>query len=116
MTGQAGARAPAVDTRPMSEESQIQVPASFLALYLAEGRVKPTASRQEIAQRYEWCEDFAQMLLERARTLRWELGVTDEDVVSRMGAGLVDIDLFNPAEQQWVLTRLAELLRWGGTM
>jgi hypothetical protein len=45
---------------------QIQIPESFMALYLVGGRIKPTASRAAIAARYELCEDMANHLQEYA--------------------------------------------------
>ena len=98
----------------MSDESQITIPPSFVAIFIPEGRIKPTQTQEFIAQRYELCEDFAQMLVERAQTRRWELGITEDDVLQRIGAGLEDSEVFSDAERGWVMTRLAELLGWGG--
>lgn len=42
-----------------------------------------------VAARYELCEDMAQMLTEHARMKMFELGVTEEDVLARMGQGLL---------------------------
>jgi hypothetical protein len=97
----------------MSDESQITVPPSFVALFIPEGRIKPTETKEVIAQRYELCEDFAQMLVDRAQTRQWELGMTEGDVLQRIGAGLEGSEVFGPAERAWVMTRLAELLGWG---
>ncbi|MDP2005655.1 MAG: ATPase with chaperone activity [Rubrivivax sp.] len=97
----------------MSEESQIVVPPSFVALFVPPGRVKPTAGREEIASRYELCEDLAQMLTEQASTKKWELGVTEADVLERIERGLLaDAAIVNAAEARWVVRRLAELLDW----
>ena len=98
----------------MSDESQITVPPSFVALFIPEGRMKPTETKEVLAHRYELCEDFAQMLVDRAQTRRWELGITEDDVLQRIGAGLEDSEVFTAAERGWVMTRLAELLGWGG--
>ncbi len=95
------------------DESQIVVPESFIALYREPGRLKLTAPRAEIAQRHEFCDDLAQMLMERAQTLLWQLGVTESDVLERVRRGLQGEDsVVNEAEAQWVVTRLAELLDW----
>ncbi len=95
------------------DESQIVVPESFIALYREPGRVKLSAPRAEIAQRHEFCDDLAQMLMERAQTLLWQLGVTESDVLERVRRGLQGEDsVVNEAEAQWVVTRLAELLDW----
>jgi 2-hydroxychromene-2-carboxylate isomerase len=97
----------------MSEDNQIVVPPSFVALFVPPGRIKPTASRHEIATRYELCEDLAQMLTEQAHTKKWELGVTEADVLERMRRGLLaEPAVVTTDEAHWVLRRLAELLEW----
>lgn len=97
----------------MQDESQIVVPPSFIALYLAPGRTKPNASRDEIAARHEFCEDLATMLVDHARTKLWELGVTEADVLERMHRGLTaDPSAVGQSEAGWVIHRLAELLGW----
>ncbi len=98
----------------MSEDSQIVVPRSFIELYLPPGRIKPTAPRDEIAARYEFCEDLASMLTEHAKLKQWELGITEADVLERIHRGLmVDDAPVSPVEAVWVIRRLAELLDWG---
>jgi hypothetical protein len=95
----------------MSEDSQILVPPSFIALFVPPGRHKPSASRGHIAERYEFCEDLAQMLLETAQTQRWSLGITTADTLQRISHGLHVGGLgLSDAESGWVMTRLAELL------
>ena len=94
----------------MSEGSQIVVPPSFVALFVPPGRTRPTETAAFIEQRYDLCEDFAQLLLAQAQTHRWELGITNDDVLQRMAQGLVGSPIFSPEEVHWVLTRLAELL------
>jgi hypothetical protein len=97
----------------VSEDSQILVPASFLALYVAPGRIRPSATRQEIAERYEFCEDLANMLVEQAKAVLFDLGVAEEDVLERIHAGLCSADAgVNAAQAWWVTRRLAELLGW----
>lgn len=97
----------------MSEDSQFVVPPSFVALFVPPGRIKPTAGRDEIASRYELCEDLAQMLTEQATTRKWELGVTADDVLRRFERGLAaEGGVVNLAEARWVVRRLAELLDW----
>lgn len=96
-----------------SEDSQVVLPESFIALYRVPGRLKLSAPRAEIAERHEFCDDLAQMLTERAQTLLWELGVTEADVLQRMFAGLnAEGSVVNKNEAVWVATRLAELLGW----
>ena len=94
----------------MSEGSQIVVPPSFVALFVPPGRTRPTEMAAVIEERYDLCEDFAQLLLAQAQTRRWELGITSDDVLQRMAQGLEGSPIFSPEEVQWVLTRLAELL------
>jgi hypothetical protein len=97
----------------MSEDNQFIVPRSFIALFVPPGRSKPTASREHIAERYEFCEDLAQLLTQQASTKKWELDVTEHDVLERMHRGLSGEDaVVDAAEAQWVTRRLAELLEW----
>jgi hypothetical protein len=98
----------------MSEdESQIEVPPSFVALFVPAGRIKPTSPWHEIRERYEYCEDLANMLTETAQTQLWQLGVAESDVLDRIGRGLLGGQAgVDDAEAQWVLRRLAELLGW----
>lgn len=99
----------------MSDDIPFIVPPSFIALFVEPGRIKPSAPRDEIAQRYELCEDLAQMLTEQAMDKRWQLGITEADVLQRVLGGLqADASVVTPAEAVWVVTRLAELLDWPG--
>ncbi|MFT3800737.1 MAG: ATPase with chaperone activity [Burkholderiaceae bacterium] len=97
----------------MTEENQFIIAPSFIALYVPAGRIKPTASRDEIAARYEFCEDLANLLTEQAATTRWQLGITERDVLERIRAGLDGDDApVSSAEADWIVRRLAELLDW----
>ncbi|MFZ5490157.1 MAG: ATPase with chaperone activity [Thiomonas sp.] len=97
----------------MTDESQLIVPPSFIALYLQPHRTRPSAPREVIAARYEFCEDLALMLTEHAAEIKSSLHVTDDDVLSRVWRGLRAPDSgVNAAEAQWVVNRLAELLGW----
>lgn len=96
----------------MPNDSQITVPASFIALHLVPGRSRPAASREQIAARHEFCEDLATMLGETASTRRWELGVTEDDVLERVHQGLLAGDSVSADEAGWVVRRLAEMLGW----
>lgn len=96
----------------MSEENQIVVPRSFIELFVPPGRIKPTASREHIMERYELCEDLAQMLTEQARARLFELGIAESDVLERTFAGLRSGEVVDEAEARWVVRRLAELLDW----
>ena len=97
----------------MSDENQIEIPPSFIALFVEPGRIRPSATRAEITQRYEFCEALATMLVERAQTLQWQLGITEADVLERLHAGLVGEGApVPPDEGEWIIKRLAELLEW----
>ena len=53
------------------------------------------------------------MLTETASARRWELGITEEDVLERLGRGLVGPEAgVSESEAIWVIRRLAELLGW----
>ena len=97
----------------MSDESQLVVPSSFIALFIEPGRIKPNASRAHILERYEFCEDLATLLVDHAHGKLWELGVAQSDVLERIRRGLLATDAgVDAAEARWVITRLAELLGW----
>lgn len=97
----------------MHEDSQLLIPPSFIALYVPEGRIKPTLPRDEIAQRYELCEDMAQMLTETASTMLVTLGITERDVLARCRLGLLaEPAVVSADEAGWVVSRLAELMNW----
>jgi hypothetical protein len=97
----------------MSDDSQFIVPPSFIALFIDPGRHRPREPRSHIAERYELCEDLAQMLTDTARDKLWQLGITEADVLARMHAGLLGGELgLAAAEAGWVVQRLAELLEW----
>ena len=96
-----------------SDDYQILIPPSFLALYVPPGKIKPTAPRDEIASRYGWCEDLAQTLTETAGATQFKLGLAEADVLERIGRGLRGGEAgVSAAEATWVLRRLAELLGW----
>ena len=97
----------------MSDDNQIVIPPSFIALFVEPGRTKPSATKETIYQHYDFCEDMANMLTEQANAKLWELGITEVDVLERIYQGLTvaNVGLTMP-EAQWVVTRLAELLGW----
>jgi hypothetical protein len=97
-------------------ESQVVIPAAFIALFVPPGRIKPTESRAFIAERHEFCEDLAGTLTETAQQHLWNLGVTEGDVLERIHRGLSETvggqAAVTAAEARWVIGRLAELLDW----
>ena len=97
----------------MSDENQIEIPPSFIALFVEPGRTRPSATRAAITERYEFCEALATLLVERAQTLQWQLSVTEAAVLEKLRAGLAGPDApVPPAEADWIVRRLAELLEW----
>lgn len=97
----------------MSDEYQIEIPQSFLALYTDPGRSKPNAPREVVAARYELCEDLANLLTQTAPEIQFSLGVAESDVLLRCHRGLLGDDaVVAPPEAEWVVRRLAELLNW----
>jgi len=97
----------------MYEEYQIEIPQSFMALFIDPGRQKPNASREVVAGRYELCEDMATMLTETAKDKLLSLGITEYDVLAQCLAGLTGAGaVVTEPEAGWVVRRLAELLEW----
>ena len=97
----------------MSDEYQIEIPQSFLALYTDARRQRLSAPWHEVAQRYELCEDLAQLLTTTAKDMEFSLGIAESDVLSRVYLGLLgEGAVVTPPEAQWVVCRLAELLGW----
>lgn len=91
----------------------IDIPLSFLELYAATGRGKPTAPWAQILADYELCEDMAQMLAPTAADLQFKLGVTEQDVMVRCYSGLrTEPCVLSQAQSRWVVQRTAELLSW----
>lgn len=99
------------DHAAVSDDSQIQVPASFVALFVGPGRVRPHLPRATIVERHEFCEDLAQALAESARQRARELGVPEDDLLERIDRGLAQGDTgVDEAEAPWVSGRVRELL------
>ena len=97
----------------MSDGNQIIIPPSFIALFVEPGRSKSSATREHIYERYDLCEDLANLLTEQATNKLWELGITEADVLERIHQGLGDVDIgLSAAQAQWVISRLAEILGW----
>jgi len=97
----------------LSDDNQVEIPQSFIALFIEPGRSKPAASRFFIAQRYELCEDMANLLTQTAQEMLHGLGIAEGDVLQRCYQGLVvDNGVFSPPEAEWVVRRLAELSQW----
>ena len=95
-----------------TDEYQIPIPPSFQALYVdARGRL--TERLEVFRQRYDLCEDMAQMLVERSQEVLHDIGLSEDIVLARSFNGLcAEGSAITPAEAAWVVTRLAELLGW----
>jgi hypothetical protein len=97
----------------MNDDNQFVIPPSFIALYVPPGKTRPSATREVIAARYEFCEDMATMLTEHARAVMFELDADEALVLDRVLRGLlVEGSVVDPSEARWVVVRLAELLGW----
>jgi len=97
----------------MSDDNQIDIPASFTALFVAPGRQKPSEPRHVVSNRYELCEDMATMLTETAKNMLFSLGISELEVLLRIQRGLTGEEaVVSEREAQWVIQRLAELLDW----
>jgi len=96
----------------MSDEYQIEIPPSFTALY-TDARRRLTVKLPELRQRYDLCEDTAQQLVEPGRHIHFDLGLTQDEVIDRLHAGLVGSESgLREDEAVWVIKRMAELLDW----
>jgi hypothetical protein len=97
----------------MDDFNQIEVPPSFLALFASPSGHKLLEPMSHVRQRYELCEDLAQVLTDQASTTQFRTGASERDVLETIRSGLVDTDSpVQPLEAGWVVTRLAELLGW----
>lgn len=95
----------------MDDFNQIEVPPSFTALFTSpSGRL--TEPMRTVRERYELCEDMAQMLSEQASVAQFKTGGSERDVLAAMERGLADAGSLQPQECTWVVTRMAEVLGW----
>ncbi len=98
----------------MYDHNQLELPDTFMALFIAPGHSKPNATRAVITARYELCEDLANHLDEYARGQHHDLGISEVEVLQRCHAGLLSAGSgVNVAEAEWVVRRLAEMAGWG---
>lgn len=97
----------------MDDYNQIEVPPSFVALFASPTGHKLLEPMSVVRQRYELCEDLAQMLTEQAATAQFKTGGSEREVLAQMRLALeAEGSPVLPAEAGWVVTRLAELLNW----
>lgn len=96
----------------MSDDHQIEVPPSFIALYTDQRR-RLNVPLSVLRERYELCEDLSQQLVDHARTTHFIHGISEDEVLLRMQRGLMSPQpMVQEAEAVWVMRRLAELLGW----
>ena len=97
----------------MTIDNQIEIPPSFMAMYVTPGRDRPNAPQEVVVARYELCEDMACLLAEQAQTLMDKDNLSEREVLLRCHQGLLANSLaLNEKESVWVIHRLAELLEW----
>lgn len=97
----------------MSIDNQIEIPQSFISLYVRPGRTRPSATHEVILERYEQCEDMAITLVEHAQVQAVTAGLAEQDILMRCHQGLLaDATCFSVEESGWIVARLAELLEW----
>ena len=97
----------------MYDHNQLDVPDSFVALYLGAGGLRPGATRAVVTARYELCEELAHHLHEYARAQHHDAGWPTDEVLRRCHQGLLaGPSGLSEAEATWVVRRLAELAEW----
>jgi hypothetical protein len=97
----------------MDDSNQLDVPPSFVALYTAPSGHRLIEPIRIVRERYELCEDMAQMLMEQAAAVLFKSGGSEQEVLAKMQAGLSEAGSpVSPAEAQWVVLRIAEILGW----
>ncbi|HZY19881.1 MAG TPA: ATPase with chaperone activity [Ramlibacter sp.] len=97
----------------MDDSNQIDVPPSFTALFASPSGHRLTEPMAVVRERYELCEDLAQMLTDEASTAQFRSGAAEAEVLQVLLAGLQgEGSPVQPPEAEWVIRRLAELLQW----
>ncbi|HSV44481.1 MAG TPA: hypothetical protein VLJ58_01715 [Ramlibacter sp.] len=97
----------------MEDPNQIEVPPSFVALYTTPSGHRLTQPMAVVRERYELCEDMAQMLTEQASAQQFKSGASEGEVLRKMELGLAgEGSPVQPMEATWVVCRMAEILGW----
>ena len=97
----------------MDDSNQIEVPPSFMALFTSPGGHRLTEPMSAVRERYELCEDLAQMLCDQASTAAFKSGASEGEVLAGLRVGLSSgSGPLQEAEAGWVVTRVAEILGW----
>ena len=101
----------------MYDHNQLEVPDSFVALHMVRGHLAPSATREVVSARYEFCETLANHLDPYAQTQHHDLGIDSAEVLRRCHAGLLDAASgVDAKEAEWVIRRVAELAGWEGSL
>lgn len=96
----------------MSDDYQIEIPPSFIAIY-TDQRHRLTVPVRTLRERYELCEDLSQQLVDHARTTHFSHGISEDEVLMRIHRGLLSPQpQVEESEATWVVRRSAELLGW----
>lgn len=97
----------------MDDPNQIEVPPSFVALFASPSGHRLLQPMATVRERYELCEDLAQLLAEQAPTTLFRSGLDEAAVLDNMKLGLAHDDSpVQPQEASWVVTRVAEIVGW----
>lgn len=97
----------------MADASQIEIPPSFVALFVTPGHNRPHTAREVVAARYELCEDLAQSLAPTASHMQLARDLHTADVLAQCLQAISGPDaVVEKVEAHWVVCRLAELLDW----
>lgn len=97
----------------MSDDAyQIDIPPSFFAVY-TDARRRLTEPLPAVRTRYEICEDLANHLVGHAQLQHHTEVPVEDEILRRIHNGLRAPEAgVSPAEADWVVQRLAELLGW----
>ncbi|MES2940989.1 MAG: hypothetical protein V4864_25140 [Pseudomonadota bacterium] len=95
------------------DSNQLEVPPSFVSLFLSPSGHRLTQPADAVRKRYELCEDLAQMLAGDAAATLFKSDGSEREVLDKIRAALTEPgSAVQPAEAAWVTARLAELLGW----
>ncbi len=95
------------------DDSQILIPDAFTAIHSDPVRGKLTISREELAQRFELCEDMANLLSDSTAAQWFKTGLEKDEVLEQVRQGLLgENSVVSEPEAQWVVGRIGEVLGW----
>lgn len=99
--------------KSISQDSQIIIPDAFCAIYTDALRHRLTIGKEELAMRFELCEDMANLLSESTAAQWFKTGHEKAEVLEQVHAGLlVSGSVANEAEAIWVVHSIEEELGW----